>query len=265
MRFFIDLSYCGSRFNGWQNQKHQKNSRCIQDTLETAFSTLTRIKHEITGCGRTDTGVHAKNYIAHTDSETDLSDPQFIYKVNQFLPEDIVVHQIFRVRDEAHARFDAVSRSYTYHLHLNKDPFPQLSFQYPYGRPDLQVLQLAAGILLLYEDFFPFCKTKTDVKTTKCKVSKAQWIQQAPDKFTFSITADRFLRGMVRLVVGMCLDVSRGRLTLEDVSDALRNQTRLHRHWSVPAIGLILENIRYPEDVKFIDPEREQRENSDQP
>lgn len=251
MRFFIDLSYCGSQFNGWQNQKHQQNSRCVQEVIENAFSTITRINHEVTGCGRTDTGVHARHYIAHIDSDILLSDPQVLYKINQFLPSDIVIHDIFRVKDDTHARFDAVSRSYSYHMHLLKSPFPQLSFQYPYEKPDVTLLQSAANILLTYQDFYPFCKTKTDVKTTKCSVSKAVWSQPSSDQYVFQITADRFLRGMVRLIVGMCLDVSRGRLTLDDVSHALDNQTRLHRHWSVPAIGLFLENIQYPEGVKF--------------
>lgn len=253
MRFFIDLSYCGTKFNGWQQQKNQKNSRCVQDVLESSIFTLTRHKHEIVGCGRTDAGVHARHYIAHLDSELQLTDLKFIKKLNQILPEDIAVHSIYRVPEDAHARFDAISRTYSYSLHWEKSPFPLLSFEYKIGKPDLDKLQAASNLLLPFEDFNTFCKSHSDVKTTKCHITAAAWYEVTPTNLIFRITADRFLRGMVRMIVGMCLDVSRGRLSAEQVIQCLENRERLPRHWSVPAIGLILEDICYPNHIIALD------------
>ncbi len=152
-RYFLVLSYCGTKFNGWQSQNGQQESRCVQEVLENSFFTLTRVQHDIVGCGRTDTGVHAKRYIAHIDSDIDLTDFRFLIKINTLLPEDVVLHDIFKVKDTAHARFDAVSRSYSYHIHLSKTPFPVLSYHYYYKKPRLEVLNEAAGLLLKYLDF----------------------------------------------------------------------------------------------------------------
>lgn len=250
MRFFIDLSYCGTNFNGWQSQRKQGTSRCVQSILEQALTTLTKQPHEVTGCGRTDTGVHARHYIAHTDSDFLLSEPFFADKLNRFLPDDIVIHSIFAVPETAHARFDAVRRSYVYYIHLEKSPFPDLSYYYAFHRPSLEKLNQAASLVLGNHDFFAFCKTKTDVKTTLCTIFRAEWIQESENKLAFHITGDRFLRGMVRLIVGMCLDTDRGKLTLDQVNEALRTKTRLPRSWSVPADGLFLHTIEYPSRLK---------------
>lgn len=249
-RYFLVLSYCGTKFNGWQSQNGQLGSRCVQEVLENSFFTLTRNHHDITGCGRTDTGVHAKRYIAHVDSNSDLSDRRFLVKINTLLPEDIVIHDIYKVKDSAHARFDAVSRSYSYHIHLSKSPFPELSFHYFYKKPQLHILNEAAGVLLKYQDFNTFCKTKTDVTSTICNITKANWIMIDEDHLEFQISADRFLRGMVRLITGMCLDVDRGKLNLDEVRYALENKSRLPRHWSVPALGLFLKDIEYPDTIR---------------
>ena len=221
--------------------------------MESSISTLTRHKHEIVGCGRTDAGVHARHYIAHVDSDQPLTEPKFIKKLNQLLPQDIAVHSIWPVPSDAHARFDAISRTYTYSIHYDKIPFPVLSFEYKIGKPDLEKLQDAAHLLLPFEDFNTFCKSHTDVKTTKCHITSVSWHANTPTNFIFRITADRFLRGMVRMIVGMCLDVSRGRLSAEQVIQCLENRERLPRHWSVPAIGLFLEDICYPNHLVALD------------
>ncbi|MBP6693797.1 MAG: tRNA pseudouridine(38-40) synthase TruA [Saprospiraceae bacterium] len=249
MRFFLDLSYWGTNYNGWQNQQKQKNTRCVQRVIEQSIFTLTRTVHELVGCGRTDTGVHAIHYIAHTDSNEELDNPKFLYKLNNILPEDIVIHVIRKTHEKAHARFDALSRSYVYKLHLEKSPFPDLSFLYTYKIPDLEVLNKAVELLLDYRDFNSFCKTRTDVKTTLCNIESAYWIKNDSNEFEFHIKADRFLRGMIRLIVGMCLDVDRNKLTLDDVKKALDKKERLPRNWSVPAIGLFLCDIKYPEEI----------------
>jgi tRNA pseudouridine38-40 synthase len=249
MRFFIDLSYCGTNFNGWQNQEKQKHTRCVQQVIEEAFFIVTRVTHEITGCGRTDTGVHAIHYIAHTDSEIALDNTKLLHKLNQILPDDIIIHKIRKTKVNVHARFDAVSRSYVYKLHIEKTPFPVLSYLYTYKIPDLTELNKAANLLLNYQDFNSFCKTKTDVKTTLCKIESALWKMNDNNEFEFHITSDRFLRGMIRLIVGMCLDVDRNKLTLDDVRKSLEKKERLPRNWSVPAIGLFLCDIKYPEDI----------------
>jgi tRNA pseudouridine38-40 synthase len=173
-----------------------------------------------------------------------------LVKINTLLPEDIVIHDIFKVKDSAHARFDAVSRSYSYHIHLSKSPFPELSFHYFYKKPQLHILNEAAGLLLKYQDFNTFCKTKTDVTSTICNITKANWIMIDEDHLEFQISADRFLRGMVRLITGMCLDVDRGKLNLDEVRYALENKSRLPRHWSVPALGLFLKDIEYPDTIR---------------
>lgn len=250
MRYFIDLSYCGTKFNGWQHQKKQGDSRCVQYVIEQTLTILTKQPHEVTGCGRTDTGVHAIHYTAHTDSNFILSEISFINKLNRFLPDDIVIHYIYPVAESAHARFDAINRSYVYHMHLEKSPFPNLSYYYPYKKPSLEKLSQAASLIIGNHDFFAFCKTKTDVKTTICNVYNAEWIYKDENKLEFHITADRFLRGMVRLIVGMCLDVERGKMTINEVAEALHTKNRLSRSWSVPAIGLFLHSIEYPAQLK---------------
>jgi tRNA pseudouridine38-40 synthase len=201
---------------------------------------------DIVGCGRTDAGVHAKDYVAHFDFEGQIDTDLFEYKLNRIVPEDICIHEIASVATSAHARFDAISRSYQYKLHIRKDPFALHSFHYRYAEEiDIESLNLASSLLYEHNDFFPFCKANSDNKTNICSITRAHWTQDG-HSFTFDISADRFLRGMIRLIVGMCLNVSRNRLTIGEVSEALANQTRLKEDWSVPAHGLVLLDIVYP-------------------
>lgn len=248
-RYFIRLSYCGSAYNGWQSQPHPRTVT-IQDTIESVLSTLLRQKITIVGCGRTDTGVHAKDYIAHFDIDIDIDREKLVYKSNKLLPKDIAIHEILTVRSDAHARFDAISRSYQYNLHTAKSPFEPFSFYYIYERPNLEKLNTAAGLLLNYTDFTSFCKLHSDVKTMHCKLTQSHWVQDG-DKFMYQVTSDRFLRGMIRLIVGMCLNVSRGKLNLDTVKHTLETQSKLPLEWSVPAEGLILTDIKYAPEIRL--------------
>lgn len=244
-RYFVELSYLGSNYFGWQKQPDQVS---VQSTLEEAFQTILNQPIEVLGCGRTDTGVHAKQYYLHLDASGDLPE-QLERRLNKFLPRDIAIRKIFQVSPEAHARFDATHRAYEYHITLQKDPFnQQTAWFYPYPvAPNLDKLQEAASLLLNYEEFFPFCKTNTDVKTMECQLFRSEWIRSASEnKLVFHIAANRFLRGMVRLIVGMCIQVATDKVDLEAVKRALDTQTRLNKSWSAPAQGLFLTDIRYP-------------------
>lgn len=244
MRYFAELAYNGSRFYGWQRQPGQIS---VQEVLEDAFSTILGSAIEITGCGRTDTGVHASQYFVHFDFEGSLPN-EFTRRINKFLPPDIAIYRIFPVASEAHARYDATRRAYQYHLTFRKDPFrQQTAYFFPFAkRPDIFQLQEAAQLLLDFEEFYPFCKSNTDVKTMKCQLYRAEWEFDGADQLIFHIAASRFLRGMVRLIVGMCLNVGLGKTSPEEVQQAMEQQTRLKRSWSVPPEGLFLTEIEYP-------------------
>ena len=248
-RYFIKLSYCGTAYHGWQQQPGDKETT-VQRVLSHALCTYLRQDVGLIGCGRTDTGVHARDYVAHFDSGVLDDIPTLIHRLNRMLPPDIAVYDIVRVRDEAHARFDAISRSYEYNLHTIKSPFAQHSFYYTYKKPDVDVLNAAAARLLHYSDFYTFCKTNTDVQTTFCRLTQSEWVQLG-DQYIYRVSADRFLRGMIRLIVGMCLNVDRGRFSLDDLGHALESRMRLSDDWSVPAHGLFLCDIRYPEGIVF--------------
>lgn len=242
MRYFAELSYKGTNYSGWQRQP---NASSIQQTIEEALATFLRIPTPIVGCGRTDAGVHAKQYFCHFDTDKELED-HFVFRLNKYLPKDIAIHQIFKVKDDVHARFDATHRAYEYHIHTQKSPFiRQTSWFYPQGKElDFAFLQEAAHLLLKYHSFFPFCKTNSDVKTMRCQLFRSEW-EQKGDQLIFHIAANRFLRGMVRLIVGMCINVARHNIKLEDVYEALDQQTRLKMSYSVPPEGLYLTDIRY--------------------
>jgi tRNA pseudouridine38-40 synthase len=246
-RYFLHLAYCGTHFNGWQSQINIPGTRTVQGILETSLSVLTRQTISVTGCGRTDTGVHAADYYAHVDSDVDLTNSSFLHKLNSYLPQDIAVYRIFEVDSEVHARFSAVSRSYTYYMHARKMPFAPYSYFYPYGQPDLNLLQKTADMLLAYQDFNSFCKTRSDVRTTNCRISHSSWEKTGDFTYEYHITADRFLRGMVRLIVGMCLQVARGKLDLDQAEAAVQNGIRTGQDWSVPPQGLFLSQVKYKE------------------
>lgn len=245
MRYFTELAYNGTNYCGWQRQPH---SPTVQEKIEVAFSTILRTTITIHGCGRTDTGVHASQYFAHFDCEKDFP-KGFVGRVNKFLPKDIVIKRIFAVEPETSARFDAYHRSYEYHLTFVKNPFElDTLFYFPFLRfLDIPKMQLAADLLLDYKEFFPFCKTKSDANNMICDMKRAEWVyHEKTGRLVFHISANRFLRGMVRLIVGMCLNVGLGKLTLADVKLALDKQVRLKKDLSVEAKGLFLTEIRYP-------------------
>ena len=245
MRYFTEISYLGTDFHGWQRQP---NALSVQEVLEEKMALLLRQETEIVGCGRTDAGVHARHYVFHFDGPEVLPE-YFSQRLNKLLPPSIAVHRITAVAAEAHARFDAHHRAYEYHLTFQKDPFTQnTAFYFPFGEQlDLEALQAAAGLLLNYEAFFPFCKTHSDVKTMKCQMQRSEWVVEvAGEKLVYHIAANRFLRGMVRLIVGMCLNVGLGKVSLEEVQQAMEKQERLSKSYSVPPEGLFLKDIRYP-------------------
>ena len=243
MRFFITLSYDGTRYHGWQVQP---NGPSVQEKLQWALSTILRQDIQVTGAGRTDAGVHARMMVAHFDVETmhyELQD--LTYKLNRLLPQDIAIQKMEPVSDEMHARFSATSRTYHYYIHTVKDPFLRAyscELHYPL---DFQLMNEAAAILMTYEDFGAFCKAHADVKTTLCHITAAQWLQTSPSSWYFEITANRFLRNMVRAVVGTLIDVGRGRLSLDDFRKVVEGKRRTEAGESMPANALFLEEVKY--------------------
>ena len=256
MRYFITLSYDGTRYHGWQVQP---NGISVQGELQRALSLLLRQDIQVTGAGRTDTGVHARMMVAHFDLATTpplstrLND--LTYKLNRLLPADIAIQKVEPVADDMHARFSALSRTYRYFLHTGKSPFlRQYSWQTHYTL-DFQLMNAAADILTEYDDFGAFCKSHADVKTTICHVSHAQWHRVANDaqqpgatteQWYFEITANRFLRNMVRAVVGTLVEVGRHRLSLQDFRKVIEGGKRSDAGESMPANALFLERICYP-------------------
>ncbi len=242
MRFFITLSFDGTNYHGWQIQP---NSDSVQQRLQEALSTLLRQPIEVVGAGRTDTGVHARMMVAHFDWEELIDGKQLAYKLNKFLPQDIAVQEVRLVDEEKHARFSATSRTYHYFIHMRKDPFQQAySWQVPF-KLDFEKMNEAAKVLLEYKDFTSFSKVNTDTKTNLCDVKEAFWEEIAPDRWRFTITANRFLRNMVRAIVGTLVEVGRGRLSPEDVRRIIETKDRCSAGESVPAKGLFLVDIKY--------------------
>ncbi len=245
MRYFAELAYNGARYVGWQSQPGQSS---VQGTVESALSTILNTPIAVVGCGRTDAGVHAKQYFLHFDY--DGAFPQgFGRRINKFLPVDISIYRFIEVHADAHARFDASHRAYEYHIDFRKNPFGQgMRYFFPFAASlDTQKLQRAASLLMAYNEFYPFCKSNTDAKTMLCDLRRAEWvIDKRAHRMTFHIAADRFLRGMVRLIVGMCLNVALGKLQMETVREAMDHQARLEKSLSVPPDGLYLTDIRYP-------------------
>ena len=239
MRFFITLSYDGTRYHGWQIQP---NADTVQQRLQDALSTLLRQPIEVVGAGRTDTGVHAKMMMAHfTISQFD----NIAYKLNKLLPPDIAVQEVRQVAEDLHARFSATSRTYHYFIHTYKDPFVQAySWQIPF-KLDFEKMNEAAQVLLEYKDFTSFSKVNTDVKTNLCDIKEAYWQEVAPDQWRFTITANRFLRNMVRAIVGTLVEVGRGKMSLEDVRRIIEAKDRCQAGESVPAKALSLVSIKY--------------------
>ena len=242
MRYFIEFAYNGKNYHGFQSQP---DASSVQETLEKALSTLFRESITIVGAGRTDTGVHAKQMFAHFDSELELDSNYWSHKLNSFLPPSIVIFKIFQVSDEAHARFDATSRTYEYYLHTFKDAFISESSWYHSNPLDIEKMNEACCILMKYLDFECFSKVHTDVSTFNCKITAAHW-QQKGNQLIFTITADRFLRNMVRAIVGTMVNIGLGKIEVADLHQIISSKDRGKAGFSVPAHGLYLVNVSYP-------------------
>lgn len=242
-RYFMRLAYNGAPFHGWQTQP---NAVSVQETLEKAMSMVMRMPMAITGAGRTDTGVNARTMVAHFDVEEPISDTaRLVRQLNSIVGRDIAVYQIVRVSDEAHARFDATSRTYKYFIGLEKSPFSYPFCWTPPYKLDVEAMNRAAKRLFDYTDFTSFSKLHTDVKTNNCRIDHACW-QMEGDKLVFTVTADRFLRNMVRAIVGTLVEVGRGKITEQQFCEIIEKKDRCSAGTSVPGNALFLWDITYP-------------------
>ncbi|WP_111683392.1 tRNA pseudouridine(38-40) synthase TruA [Winogradskyella tangerina] len=247
MRYFLKLAYNGKAYHGWQNQP---NAISVQEVIEKALSTILKSDIAIVGAGRTDTGVHASQMFAHFEYEDSFNTHDLVYKLNSFLPKDIAVHSIFEVKAEAHARFDALSRTYHYKISTSKNVF---DYDYAYQVQqslDVEAMNEACKILLTYNDFQCFSKSNTDVKTYYCDIKEAYWTKSETG-LKFTITANRFLRNMVRAIVGTMVNIGLGKLQPDDLHGIIASKDRSEAGFSVPAHGLYLVEIVYPEDIRI--------------
>jgi tRNA pseudouridine38-40 synthase len=251
-RYFLNLAYNGQHYVGWQVQK---NGDTVQAQINEAMCVIFKEKINVTGCGRTDTGVHAREFFAHFDLTKQITGSQiknYVNSLNGFLPKDIVVFNIQPVIAGANARFDALSRTYKYYVVQQKDPFLD-QFAYVYHiELDIDIMNKATQVLFEYNDFTSFSKVRTQVKTNNCKIHSARWAK-AGHTLVFTITADRFLRNMVRAIVGTLIDVGRHKITMDDFRSVIGQKDRSMAGFSVPAHGLFLHSVKYPENI-FIAP-----------
>ncbi len=244
-RYFVRLSFDGTNYHGWQIQH---NSRTVQKVLNEAFSLLLREEIHLTGCGRTDTGVHAREFFAHFETGKKLQEKDLrnlVFKLNSYLDSDISVHYMIPVGPRDHTRFSAISRTYRYYVATRKDPFLVNRSHYLYGKIDLDLMNRGADYLAGLSDFTSFTKLGAATRTNICQVMWARW-ETAPFGLVFTITANRFLRNMVRAVVGTLLDLGTGRITFEELKAIASSRNRSNAGDSVPACGLFLERIEYP-------------------
>ena len=243
MRYFITLSYDGTRYHGWQIQPEGVT---VQQLLQDALATLLRQHITVVGAGRTDAGVHARQMVAHIDVDGEINDvDQLTYKLNRFLPYDISIQNIRLVSDDMHARFSAVRRRYRYFIHTEKDPFKKKYSCELHYELDYELMNVAAAQLKTYSDFGAFCKSHSDVKTTVCTVTKAHWVEYESNAWYFEIEANRFLRNMVRAVVGTLIEVGRHRMSLSQFDQVVREGRRTGAGESMPANALFLECVEY--------------------
>ena len=243
MRYLLELSFNGANYHGWQIQP---NSISVQETIEKGISTILGEKIIIVGAGRTDTGVHASYFCAHFDFKVEIIDKaDFIYKLNSFLPNDISISNIYNVKNDFHARFDALSRTYQYKLHIKKNPFLVTNSYYLKKNIDFNKMNLAALKLLNYEDFKCFSKSNTDVHTFNCNIKSASWTFKETH-WVFEISANRFLRNMVRAIVGTLIEIGVGKHDVSHLDYVIESKNREVAGYSVPAQGLYLSNIIYP-------------------
>jgi len=244
VRYFMDITYRGTHFNGWQTQP---NGITIQEELEKGLKLLLKKETPITGSGRTDTGVHASQQIAHFDAD-EIDGSQLVFKLNSFLSKDIAINSIIPVQEEANARFSADSRLYHYHVHQHKDPFKEGHSYYFRPQLDVEKIDNACEIIKGWKNFECFSRVHTEVNHFNCDIFEAMWVQKESEHL-FSIKANRFLRGMVRAVVGTLLDVGTGKRTLEELKQILESQDRKKAGRAVPAEGLYLQEVSYPKEI----------------
>lgn len=247
-RYFLYLSYDGSAFHGWQLQD---NAPTVQQFINEGLSALLKQEINVVGCGRTDAGVHARNFYAHFNLKVELSDLEqadIIFKLNRFLPKEIAIRNLQQVRPDAHARFDPVSRTYKYFIHRKKDPFLENRSYYLYGLIDIELMNEATKVMMQFTDFTSFSKLHTQTKTNDCKISQAIW-EEKEHQLIFTITADRFLRNMVRAIVGTLLEVGRHKISLDEFKNVIESRNRSEAGYSVPAKALFLEDVEYPKEI----------------
>lgn len=246
-RYFIYLAYEGTNYHGWQVQP---NGISVQECLQKALSTLLRTPMEVVGAGRTDAGVHAKLMVAHFDFEgTMMSLPQSADKLNRLLPHDISVYKVCEVKADAHARFDAVSRTYKYYVTNVKSPFNRHLKWRMHATLDYAKMNEAACVMFDYIDFTSFSKLHTDVKTNNCKMMHAEWTQEDETTWVFTVQADRFLRNMVRAIVGTLVEVGSGKMSIEQFRQVIEQKNRCKAGASVPGQALFLVDIEYPSEI----------------
>ncbi|HTN22323.1 MAG TPA: tRNA pseudouridine(38-40) synthase TruA [Pelobium sp.] len=243
-RYFLELAYKGTSYHGWQ---FQPNAVAVQEVLEKTLKVFFRFDVETLGCGRTDTGVHALQFFAHLDLPADLqiNQEKFIKSVNSLLPYDIAVSQLIPVHNDAHARFDATLRAYQYHIHFKKDPFKTDSSWLIKDKLDLSAMQTAASIIMEYDDFGAFCKSNADNFTNICHIQKSEW-EVVSNGLIYHVSANRFLRNMVRAIVGTLVDIGKGKLSADAMHQIIQSQNRSSAGASVPACGLFLTEVKYP-------------------
>lgn len=241
MRYFIKFSYNGTHYHGWQQQP---NAVSVQETLNKALSTILNTTIDVMGAGRTDTGVHARQMYAHFDFESDIDPSNLVHKLNSYLPKDIAIFEIAKVHDDAHARFDAKSRTYEYHINTQKNVFADDLSWYCLQKLDIAKMNEACKVLLNYTDFQCFSKVHTDVNTFNCKIQEAHW-QQIGNQIMFTIKADRFLRNMVRAIVGTMVNIGIEKVSLPEFVSIIKSKDRKKAGFSVPAKGLFLTKIEY--------------------
>lgn len=254
-RYFIEIAFNGGAYHGWQIQE---NAVSVQELVNKALTIILRQNIETTGCGRTDSGVHAIQLFAHFDLQENFQMPTansklptanfLLRSLNSLLPYDIAVKRIIEVAPEAHARFDAVKRSYQYHIHFEKDPFKLGLSSLLRDKPNLELMNQAAAMIMEYKDFSCFSKSNTQTFTNNCHITKAKW-QQVEGGMIFHISADRFLRNMVRAIVGTLLKIGRGEMMPEEIRNIIESKNRCNAGASVPACGLYLTEVKYPYEI----------------
>ena len=240
-RYFIELAFNGSKYHGWQKQD---NALSVQQVLNTAMTVLLRHNVETIGCGRTDTGVHAIQLYAHFDT-MNLDESRFLKSLNSLLPYDIAVKRLISVDPKAHARFDALNRTYQYHIHFEKDPFKYGFSWLIRDVPDIELMNLAALVMMEYSDFSCFSKSNTQTVTNNCIINRAEW-EKSESGLIFNISADRFLRNMVRAIVGTLISIGLKEINIEDLRKIIESKNRSAAGASVPACGLYLTEVVYP-------------------